>query len=72
MSATLKRSPRPRPTAQATEPVVASAAAKPAVAPTAAERPYQGDSLGLWIWIGGALVLVSLHIVEPIYQWLRQ
>jgi hypothetical protein len=70
MPATLKRN-SPHPAVPATEPVVANPSAKPAVTP-AAERPYRGDSLGLWIWICGALLLVVLHITEPIYYWLRR
>jgi hypothetical protein len=39
-------------------------------APT--ERPYQGDTYGLWIWITGAIILVVLHVVDPLFYWLRK
>jgi len=67
MSVSLKRQPRTTPPTPT--PVAKPTAPAPDVPPDA---PYRGDTYGLWIWIGCAILLVVLHVIEPVFYWLRK
>jgi len=75
VSVSTKRRPAPRPVEApqapasplpVTEPVAAEGAAAPHTS------VYRGDTYGLMIWFGGAIILAILHIVDVVYWWFHR